>query len=106
FCMVNDGKEAVDIVTTRHFDIVLMDMQMPIMDGVSAAIEMRKNPALNDLPIIAMTANALSQDKDKCLEAGMNDYLAKPIYPDDLYQALLKWISPIKIGKKHENSSI
>lgn len=93
-CMVNDGKEAIEIVTKRHFDIVLMDMQMPIMDGVSAAIEIRKNPALNDLPIIAMTANALSQDKDKCLEAGMNDYLVKPIYPDDLYQALLKWISP------------
>jgi PAS domain S-box-containing protein len=92
--IANEGKEAIEMMAQRHFDIVLMDMQMPIMDGVSATIEIRKNPAWHNVPIIAMTANALSQDKDKCLDAGMNDYLVKPIYPEDLYCALLKWILP------------
>jgi PAS domain S-box-containing protein len=91
----NNGASAVEMVAQRRYDVVLMDMQMPIMDGVSATIEIRKNPAFKALPIIAMTANAMTQDKEKCIAAGMNDYLMKPIYPNDLYRALWKWV---KIG--------
>ncbi len=89
-----DGKQAVDMVANGNYDIVLMDMQMPVMDGVTATIEIRKNPRFNNLPIIAMTANAMQQDKDKCAAAGMNAHVAKPIEPDDLYRVLLQWIAP------------
>lgn len=94
-----NGQEALDCVERRTYDAVLMDMQMPVMDGVSATIEIRKE--FRDLPIIAMTANAMQQDRDKCAQAGMNDYLAKPIDPDELFRTLLKWIQPGKTtGKK------
>jgi two-component system sensor histidine kinase/response regulator len=69
-------------------------MQMPVMDGLTATREIRKLDQFKDLPILAMTANAMDQDKEKCAEAGMNDHVAKPIDPDDLFNALLKWIKP------------
>jgi PAS domain S-box-containing protein len=87
------GEAAVDRVHIRDYDVVLMDMQMPVMDGVSATRKIRKTPALRDLPIIAMTANAMSDDRDRCLAAGMNDYISKPIDPNVLVAKLLKWIS-------------
>jgi two-component system sensor histidine kinase/response regulator len=71
-----------------------MDMQMPVMDGVSATIEIRKDPKFTHLPIVAMTANAMPQDKENCKNAGMNDYISKPIDPEELFRALLKWIRP------------
>jgi len=89
-----NGQQALEMLTQQHFDIVFMDMQMPVMDGVSATLEIRHHLKFNDLPIIAMTANALEQDKEKCFAAGMNDYLVKPIYPNDLYRILVKWIKP------------
>jgi two-component system sensor histidine kinase/response regulator len=92
--IANNGKEAVDMVAEGHFDIVLMDMQMPVMDGITATIEIRKDLRFKNLPIVAMTANAMMQDREKCAEAGMNDHVAKPIDPDDLFRALLKWIKP------------
>jgi len=92
--IANNGQEAVEMVNKRTYDIVLMDMQMPVMDGVTATIEIRKDARHKDLPIVAMTANAMHQDKEKCAEAGMNDHLAKPIDPDELFRALLKWIKP------------
>ncbi|MFI3156418.1 MAG: response regulator [Methylococcaceae bacterium] len=92
--IANNGREVVDMLAKRAYDIVLMDMQMPIMDGVAATIEIRKNHRYRDLPIVAMTANAMQQDKEKCAEAGMNDHVAKPIDPDELFRALLKWIKP------------
>lgn len=67
---------------------------MPVMDGVAATIEIRKDSKNKDLPIVAMTANAMQQDREKCLQVGMNDYVAKPIDPDELFGALLKWIKP------------
>ena len=70
----------------------LMDMQMPVMDGLAASRAIRQNSHFKDLPIIAMTANAMAGDREKCIEAGMNDHLAKPIDPDKLFDALLRWI--------------
>ena len=67
-------------------------MQMPVMDGISATIEIRKNPQFNDLPVIAMTANVMQHDKEKCLTAGMNDFVTKPIDLEALFSVLLKWI--------------
>ena len=92
--IANNGQEAVDMVGIKHYDIVLMDMQMPVMDGVAATIEIRKNTDLDALPIIAMTANARSEDKEKCLSAGMQDHISKPIDPEELFNALLTWIKP------------
>ena len=92
--IANNGQEAVEMVSQYPYDIVLMDMQMPVMDGLTATREIRKLDQFKDLPILAMTANAMDQDKEKCAEAGMNDHVAKPIDPDELFNALLKWIKP------------
>jgi two-component system sensor histidine kinase/response regulator len=91
--MANNGAEAIRMLPQKNYAIVLMDMQMPIMDGVSATIEIRKNTQFTHLPIVAMTANAMEHDKQKCLVAGMNDYIAKPIDLNQLFGALIKWIS-------------
>jgi signal transduction histidine kinase/CheY-like chemotaxis protein/HPt (histidine-containing phosphotransfer) domain-containing protein len=87
-----NGASAVEMVTKQPYDLVLMDMQMPVMDGISATKAIRSNPRFASLPIIAMTANAMDRDRDACLAAGMNDHLAKPIEPEKLFAALLKWI--------------
>jgi signal transduction histidine kinase/DNA-binding response OmpR family regulator/HPt (histidine-containing phosphotransfer) domain-containing protein len=92
--IANNGQEAVDLVEREHFDAVLMDLQMPIMDGFEATRAIRCNPSFEHLPIIAMTANAMAGDREKCLAAGMNDHVAKPIAPDLLFKALTNWIAP------------
>ena len=92
--IANNGQEAVDMVAKKNYDIVLMDMQMPVMDGVTATMEIKKDERFKGLPIVAMTANAMQQDKEKCAEAGMVDHVAKPIDPDELFKTLLKWIKP------------
>ncbi len=92
--IANHGQEAIDMVGMKHYDIVLMDMQMPVMDGVTATIEMRKNTNFDAVPIVAMTANARAEDKERCLNAGMQDYISKPIDPEKLFNVLLKWIKP------------
>ncbi|HVZ43129.1 MAG TPA: response regulator [Ramlibacter sp.] len=84
-----DGRIALEMVQRRPYDIVLMDMQMPVMDGVTATEEIRKIDSLKDLPIVAMTANAMEQDRRRCVEAGMNGHVAKPIEPEELWTALL-----------------
>lgn len=88
------GEEALDQLKRIHFDGVLMDVQMPVMDGVEATKHIRSNPEWSDLVIIAMTANADQNDRELCLDAGMNDFLAKPINPDMLLSVLLKWLLP------------
>ncbi len=92
--LAENGQIAVDMVRARPYDIVLMDMQMPVMDGIAATLEIRKLPAFDALPIVAMTANVMAGDRDRCLSAGMNDHLAKPIEPQELCDALLKWVPP------------
>ncbi|MBI4293933.1 MAG: response regulator [Betaproteobacteria bacterium] len=92
--VADNGLIALDKVQAAAYDIVLMDMQMPVMDGVTATIEMRRLERFRDLPIVAMTANAMQGDRDRCIAAGMNDHLAKPIEPEDLWKGLLKWVRP------------
>ena len=90
--LAENGAEAVRMVRENDYDVVLMDMQMPVMDGIEATRILRSNPRFETLPIIAMTANALVSDREMCLEAGMNDHIAKPIDPDQLFGVLLRWI--------------
>lgn len=92
--IADNGLIALDKIRRTNYDIVLMDMQMPVMDGVTATKEIRKDERFKDLPVVAMTANAMQSDRDLCLAAGMNDHVAKPIEPEDLWKALLKWIKP------------
>ncbi|MCG8334748.1 MAG: response regulator [Proteobacteria bacterium] len=84
-----NGLEAIKAVESRHFDAVLMDMQMPKMDGYEATRTIRRNPAFSDLPIIAITAHALKGDREKCLSAGMNGYITKPVSRELLLKTLL-----------------
>ncbi|MGO9566273.1 MAG: response regulator [Desulfomonilaceae bacterium] len=94
--IANNGKEAVEMVRAGNFEAVLMDIQMPVMGGFEATEEIRKDGEFKDLPIIAMTAHAMAGDREKSLEAGMNDHVTKPIDPDQLLSALVKWIKPCK----------
>ena len=90
--LAENGQVALGMIAGNDYDLVLMDMQMPVMDGVEATRIIRTNPRHVTLPIIAMTANAMASDREICLEAGMNDHIAKPIDPDQLFGVLLRWI--------------
>ncbi|MGI2260964.1 response regulator [Shewanella sp. GXUN23E] len=90
--IANNGQEALDMLAKESFDLVLMDMQMPVMDGITATREIRKDPTLRDLPVLAMTANAMEQDITNCLDAGMNDHIGKPISVDELVSKICRWL--------------
>ncbi len=90
--LAGNGQEAVDAVNARPFDLVLMDMQMPVMDGLEATRIIRTRPEAANMPIIAVTANAMSEDKDRGFACGMNDYLTKPVEPAGLLKVLRVWL--------------
>ena len=96
--IANNGGEAVEILSEADepplFDVVFMDLQMPEMDGFTATRLLRAQPRLQGLPIIAMTAHALLEERQRCLDAGMNDHVSKPIDPDALFATLLRWAKP------------
>ena len=89
-----NGQIALNMARAADYDIVLMDMQMPVMDGVTATREIRKEERFKNLKVVAMTANAMQADRDLCMAAGMNDFIIKPIEPNDLFKTLLEWIKP------------
>ncbi len=94
--IANNGQEALDMLDKKPYDIVLMDIQMPIMDGLTATRNIRKKAQFATLPIVAMSAHAMTGDKEKSLEHGMNDHITKPISPDILYNTLRYWLRKSK----------
>ncbi|MGD9016631.1 MAG: response regulator, partial [Desulfobacterales bacterium] len=90
--LAENGKEALDVLARERFDAVLMDVQMPVMDGYTATRKIRQDMGLTDLPVIAMTAHAMAGDREKSLDAGMNAHINKPIDPDELVSVLRQWI--------------
>ena len=92
--IAGNGHEALRVLQGESFDAVLMDIQMPGLDGYQTTFEIRKDERFAALPIIAMTAHAMAGDQEKCIDAGMNDYVSKPIDPEKLFSALVRWIEP------------
>ncbi len=97
--IAENGLVAIERLQQSTFDVVLMDMQMPVMDGVTATQAIRAIERFASLPIIAMTANVLAEERQRCLDAGMNDFIAKPIIPDQLFSVLNAWVSPRPISE-------
>jgi len=92
----DDGMQAVELAYGKQYDIILMDMQMPNMGGLEATELIRKIPARENVPIIAMTANAFTVHREECFKSGMNDFLSKPVEPDMLYTCVLKWLRNVR----------
>lgn len=95
-----NGLEALCIMEQKHFDLVLMDMQMPWMDGYETTLRIRKNPTYSDIPVIAITANSLTSDRDKCLASGCNSYLAKPFRSETLVREIKYLLNNVFIKDK------
>lgn len=91
--VANSGEEALELLRREHFDCVLMDVQMPTMDGLEATRRIRVDPALAEMPVLALTANVYKEDRERCLAAGMNDFISKPIKAENFYLTIEKWLS-------------
>jgi len=102
---VNNGKEALEAMEIINFDIILMDCQMPEMDGYETTRIIRQDKTKQSLPIIALTANAMKSDKEQCLEAGMNDFISKPIKASSLAALMQKYTTPLAEEKKNTKTS-
>ncbi|MDD2760345.1 MAG: PAS domain-containing protein, partial [Methylomonas sp.] len=94
-----NGEIALSKLKRTRYDCILMDVQMPKMDGYQTTRLLRQLPDCGDIPVIAMTANVMSADRNRCLQAGMNDFIGKPILPETLFTTLLKWIKPIRASR-------
>jgi CheY-like chemotaxis protein len=88
-----DGQQAIDMVKAGNYALVLMDVQMPVMDGLDATRAIRRLPEGAELPILAMTANAFDEERQRCLDAGMDDHVAKPVVAEQLFATLYDWLS-------------
>ena len=91
--VAEDGLQALDMARQSAYALILMDMQMPRMNGIEAALGIRADSLCRDTPILAMTANAFDEDRKACLAAGMNDFLSKPVEPERLFESMLKWLN-------------
>jgi PAS domain S-box-containing protein len=91
--LAEDGVEAVELAKGKDYDLILLDLQMPRMNGIDAARIIRALPGKQAVPILALTANAFTGDREKCIAAGMNDHIGKPVDPDQLFATLVKWLS-------------
>jgi CheY-like chemotaxis protein len=94
--VAEDGAVAVELARQQRYDLILMDMQMPVLDGLEATRQIRQLPGGATVPILAMTANAFAEDRARCAAADMNDFLAKPVSPEALFETILKWLSAPK----------
>jgi CheY-like chemotaxis protein len=95
--VAGNGQEAIKMLELISYDLVFMDCQMPVMDGYVASREIRKMAhGVKDVPIVAMTANALAGDREKCLSSGMTDYISKPVTPADIVKILGKYLNKDK----------
>ncbi len=90
--LAENGQQALEILHKSTFDLILMDMQMPQMDGLTATREIR-NLGFKDLPILGLTANAFASDRQRCIEAGMNDWITKPVSPQNMIEKINEWLN-------------